>query len=341
MNDKSIPPSDAKAPVSAEQYLQETVEKSVVAAVLDAAEPSRRQLLVGLGAATLTALIAELFPMAPFRAFAAEPAGAPEKKDVSIGFIPITCGTPIIMAEPLGFYKKHGLNASVKRAAGWAMIRDWSVNKEVDAAHMLTPMPLAITLGAGSMATPMYMPAVENINGQAITLHIKHKGVEKASDMKGFRFCVPFDFSMHNYLLRYFLAEGGVHPDKDVQIRIVPPPEMVANFKAGNVDGYLGPDPFNQRAMYENVGFIFKLSKEIWDRHPCCAFTVTKDFATKYPNTFGALFRSIVDATHYASDPAHRKEIAAALAPTNYLNQPVTVLEQVFTGTYADGLGQN
>ncbi len=85
-------------------------------------------------------------------------------------------------------------------------------------------------------------------------LHIKHKNVKTASEMKGFRFCVPFDFSMHNYLLRYFLAEGGVHPDKDVQIRVVPPPEMVANLKAGNVDGYLGPDPFNQRAVYENVG---------------------------------------------------------------------------------------
>jgi nitrate/nitrite transport system substrate-binding protein len=243
------------------------------------------------------------------------------------------------MAEPLGFYKKHGLNASVKRAAGWAMIRDWAVNKEVDAAHMLTPMPLAITLGAGSQPTPIYMPAVENINGQAITLHIKHKDVKTAADMKGFRFCVPFDFSMHNYLLRYFLADGGVHPDKDVQIRVVPPSEMVANLKAGNVDGYLGPDPFNQRAVYENAGFIFKLSKDIWDRHPCCAFTVTKEFATTYPNTFLAMWRAIVDATHYASDPAHRKEIAAAIAPTNYLNQPVIVLEQVLTGTYADGLG--
>lgn len=189
------------------------------------------------------------------------------------------------------------------------------------------------------MPTAMYMPAVENINGQAITLHIKHKGVKTAADMKGFRFCVPFDFSMHNYLLRYFLAEGGVHPDKDVQIRIVPPPEMVANLKAGNVDGYLGPDPFNQRAVYENVGFLFMLSREIWDRHPCCAFTVTKDFATQYPNTFHAMWRAIVDATHYASDPSHRKEIATAIAPTNYLNQPVIVLEQVLTGTYADGLG--
>jgi len=325
--------------VSSEEYFDRAVEQSVVAAVLQAAGPSRRQFLAGLGGAALAAMIGEVLPWGPLKALAADPAGKPEKKDVSIGFIPITCGTPIIMAEPLGFYKKHGLNASVKRAAGWAMIRDWAVNKEVDAAHMLTPMPLAITLGAGSMPLPIYMPAVENINGQAITLHIKHKAVKSAADMKGFRFCVPFDFSMHNYLLRYFLAEGGVHPDKDVQIRVVPPPEMVANLKAGNVDGYLGPDPFNQRAVYENVGFLYKLSKDIWDRHPCCAFTVTKDFATTYPNTYGALLRSIVDATHYASNPAHRKEIAAAIAPTNYLNQPVTVLEQVLTGTYADGLG--
>ena len=327
-----------KRPTS-DEHFEETVKRSVVAAVLKAAGPTRRQVLAGMGGAALMALIAEVFPLAKLTAFAADPAGKPEKKDVAIGFIPITCGTPIIMAEPLGFYKKHGLNASVKRAAGWAMIRDWSVNKETDAAHMLTPMPLAMTLGVGSQPTPMYMPAVENINGQAITLHIKHKGVKTAADMKGFRFCVPFDFSMHNYLLRYFLAEGGVHPDKDVQIRVVPPPEMVANLKAGNVDGYLGPDPFNQRAVYENAGFLFTLSKNIWDRHPCCAFTVTKEFADRYPNTFAAMWRAIVEATHYASDPAHRKEIAAAIAPANYLNQPITVLEQVLTGKYADGLG--
>jgi nitrate/nitrite transport system substrate-binding protein len=328
-----------KDKASAEEYLSRTVEASVIRAVLRAAPRTRRQMLAALGTAAVAALIDDVFPLDRLKAFAADPPGKLEKSDVTIGFIPITCGTPIIMAEPMGFYKKHGLNASVKRAAGWAMIRDWSINKETDAAHMLTPMPLAMTLGAGSMATPMYMPAVENINGQAITLHLKHKGIKTAADMKGFRFCVPFDYSMHNYLLRYFLAEGGVHPDKDVQSRIVPPPEMVANLKAGNVDGYLGPDPFNQRAVYENVGFLFKLSKEIWDHHPCCAFTVTKDFADRYPNTFMAMWRAIIEATHYASDPANRKSIAAAIAPANYLNQPVTVLEQVLTGTYADGLG--
>jgi len=324
---------------SYDEHFERTVERAVSTAVIQAADPSRRRFLAAMGTAALTAFVAELLPLKEFAAFAADPVGKPEKSDLSIGFIPITCATPIIMAEPLGFYSKHGLNAKVKRAAGWAMVRDWTINKDVDAAHMLSPMPLAITLGVGSVPVPFYMPAIENINGQAITLHNKHKGVKTAADMKGFRFCVPFDYSMHNYLLRYFLAEGGVHPDKDVQIRVVPPPEMVANLKADNVDGYLAPDPFNQRAVYENAGFIFKLSKEIWDGHPCCAFAISKEFATQYPNTFLALFRSIVDATHYASNPAHRKEIAEAIAPTNYLNQPVTVLEQVLTGTYADGLG--
>src|SRR3989441_6821721 len=164
------------------------------------------------------------------------------------------------------------------------MIRDLSINGETDATHMLSPMPLAISLGVGSQAVPYVMPAVENINGQAITLHEKHKGIKTAAEMKGFKFGVPFDYSMHNFLLRYVLAEGGVDPDKDVQIRAVPPPEMVANLRAGNLDGYLGPDPFNQRAVFEGAGFIWMLSKDIWPGHPCCAFAAKREFAEKMPN---------------------------------------------------------
>ena len=144
---------------------------------------------------------------------------------------------------------------------------------------------------------------------------------------------------MHNFLLRYYVAEHGIDPDKDIQIRVVPPPEMVANLRAGNLDGFLSPDPFNQRAVWEKVGFIHLLTKEIWEGHPCCAFACSKEFAETYPNTYAALLKAIVDATHYSSDPANRKEIAAAIAPKNYLNQPVPVIEQVLTGRFADGLG--
>lgn len=324
---------------SPEKIMDRAVETAVVRAVFGENDLARRQFLKLVGSGTAAAILSSFFPLDAAKTLAQEKVKGIEKKDLSIGFIPITCATPIIMAEPMGFYKKHGLNATVRRASGWAMIRDWAINKEVDAAHMLSPMPLSITLGAGSQSVPYFMPAVENINGQAITLHNKHKGVKTAKDMKGFRFCVPFTYSMHNYLLRYYLAEGGIHPDKDVQIRVVPPPEMVANLKADNVDGYLAPDPFNQRAVYENAGFIFMLSKDIWPGHPCCAFAISQEFAKTNPNTFLALFKSIVDATHFASKPENRKEIAKAIAPRNYLNQPVIVLEQVLTGKFADGLG--
>ena len=204
---------------------------------------------------------------------------------------------------------------------------------------MLTPMPLAMTLGAGSTAVPYIMPAVENINGQAIVLSNEHLDKRDPKQWKGFTFGVPFEYSMHNFLLRYYVAEHGLDPDVDIQIRVVPPPEMVANLRAGNLDGYLSPDPFNQRAVWEGIGFIHILTKEIWEGHPCCAFAAPLSFATDMPNTYGALLKAIIDATQYASNPDNRIEISEAIAPTNYLNQPVEVIQQVLTGTYADGLG--
>jgi len=322
-----------------EEVLGAAVERAVELAVFGG-EQGRRRFIRTVGAAAASAALASVFPLAAARALAQDRPGPLEKKTLKVGFIPITCATPIIMAEPMGFYRKHGLDVQVVKASSWAMIRDLSINGETDATHMLSPMPLAISMGVGSQSVPYVMPAVENVNGQAITLHAKHRSVRTAEEMKGFRLGVPFDYSMHNFLLRYVLAEGGVDPDRDVQIRSVPPPEMVANLRAGSLDGYLGPDPFNQRAVFEEVGFIWMLSKDIWPGHPCCAFAARRDVAQKMPNTFRALLHAIVDATRYARDPGHRKEIAAAIAPRNYLNQPVQVLEQVLTGVFPDGLGR-
>ena len=204
---------------------------------------------------------------------------------------------------------------------------------------MLAPMPIAISLGLGAQAIPFCVPAIENINGQGITLAMKHKDKRDPKDWKGMKFAIPFDYSMHNYLLRYYLAEHGIDPDTDVQLRSVPPPEMVANLRADNIDGFLAPDNICQRAIYDGVGFMHILSKEIWDGHPCCSFAASREFITGSPNSFAALTRAIVDATAYASKAENRKQIAEAIAPANYINAPVTVLEQVLTGTYADGLG--
>jgi nitrate/nitrite transport system substrate-binding protein len=325
-------------PAETEEKRYEGVVASAVMRKIFPQDATRRAFLKSVGASTALAALSQFFPLKTATEVFAQ-GGALEKKDLKVGFIPITCATPIIMAHPMGYYAKHGLNVEVIKTAGWAVIRDKTLNKEYDAAHMLSPMPIAISLGVGSQPIPYTMPAVENINGQAITLAVRHKDKRDPKSWKGFKFAVPFDYSMHNYLLRYYVAEHGLDPDTDIQIRAVPPPEMVANLRADNIDGFLAPDPVNQRAVYDGVGFIHILSKEIWDRHPCCALAVSREFVTGSPNTYAALLKAIIDATAFATKAENRKAIAEAIAPANYLNQPVTVVEQVLTGTFADGLG--
>ena len=263
-----------------------------------------------------------------------------EKTDLKVGFIPITCATPIIMAEPLGFYSKYGFNAEVVKMPSWGAVRDSAIAGELDAYHMLAPMPIAMTLGLGSASFGVKLASIENINGQAITVAEKYKGqINGPADFKGFTIGVPFPYSMHNLLLRYYLATGGIDPDVDVKIRPVPPPDSIAQLVAGDIDAYLMPDPFNQRAVFEGAGFIFKLTKDLWPGHPCCAFAASDQWIDANPNTFRALNKSIIDAAGYARNPANRPEIAKAISERAFLNQPVEVVEAVLTGNFDDGQG--
>jgi nitrate/nitrite transport system substrate-binding protein len=330
---------EADRPSSSEEIMDRVIESAVVRSVFGHHDANRRSFMKVMGGASMATLLASLFPLEEAKAAIKDNLGKPEKSKLNIGFVPITCATPIIMSHPLGFYSKYGLDVDVIKTAGWAVARDKSLSGEYDASHMLTPMPLAISMGAGSTAVPFRMPAVENINGQAIVLHVKHKDKRDPKQWKGFKFGVPFDYSMHNFLLRYYVAEFGIDPDQDIQIRVVPPPEMVANLRAGNLDGYLSPDPFNQRAVWEKVGFIHTLTKDIWEGHPCCAFACSEKFIQELPNTYGALLKAIIDATAYSQKAENRREIAKAISPKNYLNQPEPVVAQVLTGRYADGLG--
>ncbi len=322
---------------SQEDKSRDFMEAALVKALFPV-DSVRRGFLKAVGVNTARAAIASVLPMGALQAMAQE-RGPLEKKDLKIGFIAITCASPLIMADPLGFYRKEGLNVQLMKTAGWALIRDKMINKEHDASHFLSPMPLAMSMGLGSNQVAMNVASIQNTNGQAITLHVKHKDKRDPKSWKGFKFAVPFEYSMHNFLLRYYLAENGINPDTDVQIRVTPPPEMVANLRAGNIDGFLGPDPFNQRAVYDEVGFIHILSKEIWDGHPCCAFGVSDDFIKQNPNSFAALYRAVLTASFMASQPKDRELIAKVIAPAQYLNQPEAVINQVLTGKFADGLG--
>ena len=321
-----------------EAYSQQFIEATLVKALFPH-DQERRNFLRAVGKKTAMAAIASVLPVACLQAMAQEK-GPLEKPNLKIGFIPITCATPLIMAHPLGFYNKQGLNVEVTKTAGWALIRDKMINKEYDASHFLSPMPLAISMGLGANTTPMNVATIQNVNGQAITLSLKHKSNRDPKNWKGFKFGVPFDYSMHNFLLRYYLAENGLNPDTDVQIRVIPPAEMVANLRAGNIDGFLGPDPFNQRAVFDEVGFIHILTKDLWNGHPCCAFGTSTEFIQNNPNTFAALFRAVLTAAAMARLPGNRELISKVISPTQYLNQPEAVISQVLTGKFADGLGK-
>lgn len=320
-----------------ERVSRDFIEAAAVKALFPH-EPTRRKFLKAVGASAAMAAIASVLPIPALQALADE-RGPLEKKNLKVGFIPINCATPLIMADPMGFYKEQGLSVSLQKTAGWALVRDNMLNRELDASHFLAPMPLAISMGLGSSTQPMRVATIQNINGQAITLALKHKNNRDPRNWKGFKFAIPFEFSMHNYLLRYYLAEHGLDPDQDVQLRVTPPAEMIANLRAGNIDGFLGPDPFNQRAVYDEIGFIHILSKDIWDGHPCCSFGTSEAFIKENPNTFAALYRAVLKSATAASDPANLKTIAQVISTPNYLNQPEIVIRQALTGRYADGLG--
>ncbi|MUL37960.1 nitrate ABC transporter substrate-binding protein [Gloeocapsopsis sp. AAB1 = 1H9] len=263
-----------------------------------------------------------------------------EKTDLNIGFIPIACATPIVISEPLGFYQKHGLNVTLRKMPNWAAVRESAIAGELDAYHMLSPMPIAVTLGLGSTTFPIQLASIENINGQSIAVALKHRDrIQGPADFKGMTIAVPFPYSMHNLLLRYYLASGGLNPDTDVAIQIVPPPDSVAQMSAGQLDAFLMPDNFGQRAVFEGIGFIHMLTKDLWDGHPCCAFAASQQWIDAHPNTFRAVNKAIIDGAAHADAAENRTEIAKVLSERRYLNQPETVLQAVMTGNFENGLG--
>lgn len=302
---------------------------------------SRRTFLKALGVFGTSSLLPSSWDEESLATLLAEKPGTIEKRELTIGFLPITCAAPILMAEALDLYRQNGLRVTLRRVTGWAMARDLAIQGELDASHMLIPMPLSITLGIDCPAMPFVVPVFSNTAGSALTLHKKYiEKIQEPKDFRGLKLCIPFSFSMHNYLLRYYLARGGVDPDREVELRVVPPPEMLANLKAGNIDGYIVAEPFNQRAVYDNVGFLFTLSNTWWPQHPCCGVAIPKAMADTLPHTFHALVRALVQATLYCQDPAHRESMAKILSDRNYLNQPEIVLRQVLTGTFANGKGE-
>lgn len=278
---------------------------------------------------------------------------SPETADIKLGIIALTDCSPIVIAHEKGLFKKYGINSTVSKEASWAVIRDKLVTGENQATHMLIGMPIASTMGLGGSAVKeMVFPWILNRNGQAITLSNKFKGTV-AGDPKALKPLVdeakaggtPLTFAMtfppgtHAMWLRYYLAAGGINPDSDITLTTIPPPQMVANMKVGKMDGYCVGEPWNARAIAEDIGYTSVTTQEIWKNHPekVCAFT--KEFAEKNPKTVKAVLKGLQEASVWLDDLGNRKEQVDIISAASYVNCPPEVIYSRLMGEldYGDG----
>jgi len=280
---------------------------------------------------------------------------SPEVKDMRFGMIALTDCAPIVMAHELGYFKKFGIESTVSKEASWAVIRDKLSLGENHATHMLIGMPIASTMGlAGSPVKPMVIPWVLNRNGQAITLNnkLKNAGVRKPAQIKPLAdkakadgepltFAMTFPPGTHAMWIRYWLASGGVHPDKDVNLITIPPAQMVANMKVDKMDGFCVGEPWNNRAIEDGIGFTAITTQQMWKDHPekVCAFT--EEFATKNPKSVKAVLKALHLASVDLDKMENRPKFAEVIARPTYINCPPAIILERLMGKYDYGDGRS
>lgn len=271
---------------------------------------------------------------------------------IKIGFIPLTDCASVVMAHELGLYKKHGLEVEVSREASWATIRDKILSGDLQGAHCLFGMPFSVYTGVGGAAgSEMHVAMILNNNGQAITLAkdfcptvpFREIGkvkatVEAMKAKKTVTFAMTFPGGTHDLWLRYWLAAAGVD-QKAVKIITIPPPQMVANMKVGNMDGYSVGEPWNGVGVQQAIGTTHISSQDIWKHHPEKALVVNKTFSTERRDEMKAVMKAILEASLWLDDLNNRKQAAAVIGKQSYVNAPPEVIEARLRGEYDLGCG--
>ena len=279
---------------------------------------------------------------------------SPETRAMRFGIIALTDCSPIVMAHELGYFKQFGIDSIISKEASWAVIRDKLSIGDNQATHMLIGMPIASTMGlAGSPVKPMIVPWLLNRNGQAITLssQFKQAGVKTARDVKPLvdkaraagtpmTFAMTFPPGTHAMWIRYWLASGGIHPDKDISLITIPPAQMVANMKVGKMDGFCVGEPWNNRAIADGIGYTVVTTQQIWRDHPekVCAFT--EEFALKNPKTVKAVLKALHLASVHLDNLDNRAKAADVVARPAYINCPPEIILQRLLGQYEYGDGR-
>ncbi|NHC35766.1 ABC transporter ATP-binding/substrate-binding protein [Scytonema millei] len=263
-----------------------------------------------------------------------------EKVNLEIGFVPLTACAPLAIAQEKGFFAKHGLDeVTLVRETSWRGIVDGIAGGYIDAAQMPSGMPMWLTLGGHEdKPIPTVTALTMTRNGNAITLSKRFydQGVYNLTDFKQHllrtrdqrhTMGVVHPSSMHSVLLRYWLAAGGIDPDLDVDVHTIPPAQMVADLKAGSIDGFCVGEPWNYRAAEEGIGFTAATDLEIWLGHPGKVLGVREEWAAAYPNTHIALVKALLEACYYCSLPENAEEIRQILARREYVSTSVDYIQ--------------
>lgn len=290
---------------------------------------------------------------------------SPERTQLRLGFIALNDCAPLVVAREKGFFEAEGLSVDLSREASWANIRDKVAMGALDGAHMLAPMPLAVRLGVCGEPARMIAPMSLNLNGSAITVSTALADAMRVADAPGMTvrprtarplaevvaerkarglplltFAVVFPFSVHNYELRYWLAEAGLDPDRDLRIVVTPPARMAARLAAGDIDGFCVGAPWNALAVAEGYGEIIIYAAELWGVGPDKVFGLTERFAERHPLTVGATLRALIRAAAWSDEPGNRVELAAILAHSRYVDAPEEVIARSLTGAPPYALGE-
>jgi nitrate/nitrite transport system substrate-binding protein len=305
---------------------------------------ARRSIVKAAAAGAATSLIPGLQA-----AVYAQGSDKPEKEEVKIGFIPLTDCASVVMASVLGFDKKYGVKIVASKEASWAGVRDKLVNGELDMAHVLYGLIYGVHLGVGGPKKDMAVLMTLNHNGQAITLSKKlaDKGAidgpslakAMAADKRDYTFAQTFPTGTHAMWLYYWLASAGVHPLKETKVITVPPPQMVANMRVGNMDGFCVGEPWNHRAIIDGIGVTAATTQDVWKDHPEKVLGSTGEFVKKNPNTARAVMMAILEASKWIDASLQNKnKMAETIADKSYVNTSVDAINQRILGRYQNGL---
>ena len=276
---------------------------------------------------------------------------APEKTEVKIGFIPLTDCASVVMASVLGIDKKYGVKIIPSKEASWAGVRDKLVNGELDFAHVLYGLIYGVHLGTAGPKKDMAVLMNLNNNGQAITLSkaLANKGAVDgpslaklmAKEKREYTFAGTFPTGTHAMWMHYWLAAAGINPLSEAKLITVPPPQMVANMRVGNMDGFCVGEPWNHRAIMDGIGFTATTTQDIWKDHPEKVLGTTSEFVQKYPNTARAVTAAILEASRWIDESlANKTRMAETIAGKAYVNTGVDAINQRILGRYQDGLGK-